>query len=94
MEAGESEYSGLLKTRKLLIFRHAKNALASGIAPNWNVSGTRLFVIFGLCFAKILYALKIARFPVATDIRSGLSLHPPSAKILSRGNPRAVYLYI
>jgi hypothetical protein len=47
-----------------------------------------------LCFAKILYALKIARFSVATDVPSGLSLHPPSAKILSRGNPRAVYLYI
>ena len=40
---GESEYSDVLKTRKLLIFRHARNALASGIAPNWNVSGTRLF---------------------------------------------------
>src|SRR6266480_4599141 len=38
---GESEYSGLLKTRKLLIFRDAQNALASEIAPNWNVSGTR-----------------------------------------------------
>ena len=49
-----------------------------------------------LCFAKILYALKIARFPVATDVPSGLSLHPSSAKILSRGelNPRAVYLSI
>jgi hypothetical protein len=47
-----------------------------------------------VCFAKILYALKIARIPVATDVPSGLSLHPPSAKILSRGNPRAVYLYI
>jgi len=47
-----------------------------------------------LCFAKILYALKIARFPVATDVPSGLSLHLPSAKILSRGEPRAVYLYI
>jgi len=48
----------------------------------------------GLCFAKILYVLKIARFPVAADAPSGLSLHPPSAKILSRRNRRAVYLYI
>jgi hypothetical protein len=40
---GESEHSGVLKTLKLLIFRHARYALASGIAPNWNVSGTRLF---------------------------------------------------
>jgi len=30
-----------LKTRKLLILRNAENALASGIVPNWNVSGTR-----------------------------------------------------
>ena len=51
-------------------------------------------IVIFLCFAKIVYALKIARFPVATDVPSGLSLHPPSAKILSRGNPRAVYLYI
>ena len=43
MEAGESEYSGLLKTRKLLIFRDAKNAEHGKIAPNWNVSGTRTF---------------------------------------------------
>jgi hypothetical protein len=34
VEAGESEYSDLLKTRKLLICGHAKNLLASGIAPN------------------------------------------------------------
>ncbi len=48
------------------------------------------------CLAKILYVLKIARFPVATDVPSGLSLHPPSAKILSRGNPPApcTYIYI
>jgi len=38
---GESEYSGLLKTRKLLIFPPAKNAQYHEIAPNWNVSGTR-----------------------------------------------------
>jgi hypothetical protein len=43
MEAGGSEYSGLLKTRNLLIFRDAKNAENVKIAPNWNVSGTRDF---------------------------------------------------
>ena len=41
MEAGESEYSGLLKTRKLLILRGAKNAEYAEIAANWNESGTR-----------------------------------------------------
>src|SRR5690242_20488504 len=44
---GESEYSGLLKTRKLLIFRDAKNAENGKIAPNWNVSGTRDFRLAG-----------------------------------------------
>ena len=43
VEAGESEYSAALKTRKLLIFRHAKNAEYRKIAANWNVSGTRDF---------------------------------------------------
>jgi len=43
VEAGESEYSGVLKTRKLLTFRDAKNAEPGEIAPNWNVSGTRDF---------------------------------------------------
>jgi hypothetical protein len=38
VEAGESKYSRVLKTRKLLIFRHAKNAEDSKIAANWNVS--------------------------------------------------------
>jgi hypothetical protein len=32
-----------LKTRKLLILREAKNAEHREIAPNWNVSGTRVF---------------------------------------------------
>jgi len=40
---GESEYSGLLKTRNLLKNPDAQNALVSEIAPNWNVSGTRVF---------------------------------------------------
>jgi hypothetical protein len=39
----ESEYSEILKTRNLLIFRDAKNAKNGKIAPNWNVSGTRDF---------------------------------------------------
>jgi hypothetical protein len=40
---GESEYSVVLKTRKLLIFREAKNAENGEITANWNVSGTRAF---------------------------------------------------
>jgi hypothetical protein len=42
---GESEYLGVLKTRKLLIFRNVKNAEDGKIAPNWNVSGTQDFFI-------------------------------------------------
>ena len=34
VEAEASEYSGVLKTRKLLIFRDAKNAENGKIAPN------------------------------------------------------------
>jgi len=51
-------------------------------------------VVRWLCFAKILCALKIARFPAATAVPFRLSLHPWSAKNLSRRNARAVYLYI
>ncbi len=40
---GESEYSRVLKTRKLLISRPAKNAQYYEIAGNWNVSGTWFF---------------------------------------------------
>jgi hypothetical protein len=43
VEAGESGYLEVLKTRNLLIFRDAKNAEHGKIAPNWNVSGTRGF---------------------------------------------------
>jgi hypothetical protein len=43
VEAGESEYSRVLKTCKLLISRPAKNAEYYKIAPNWNVSGTWFF---------------------------------------------------
>src|SRR6266404_1839954 len=39
---GESEYSRLLKTRKLLKNRDAQKSKNAGIAPNWNISGTRL----------------------------------------------------
>ncbi len=47
MEAGESEYSALLKTRNLLIFRDAQNAENGKIVLNWNVSGTRNFSFAG-----------------------------------------------
>jgi hypothetical protein len=43
VEAGESEYFRLLKTRNLLIFRNAQNARNGKFASNWNVSGTRFF---------------------------------------------------
>lgn len=43
VEAGESEYSAVFKTRNLLIFRVAQNAENCKITPNWNVSGTRNF---------------------------------------------------
>jgi len=38
---GESEYSAVLKTRKLLKNEQAQNSKNAEIAPNWNVSGTR-----------------------------------------------------
>jgi hypothetical protein len=41
VEAGESEYSGVLKTGNLLNFRDAQNERIGEIAPNWNVLGTR-----------------------------------------------------
>jgi hypothetical protein len=43
VEAGESEYSGVLKTRKLLKNGRAQKSENAEIAPNWNVSGTRDF---------------------------------------------------
>jgi len=43
VKPGESEYSAVLKIRKLLIFRDAKNAEHGKIALNWNVSGTQTF---------------------------------------------------
>jgi hypothetical protein len=40
VEAGESEYSGVLKTRKLLKYRAAQKSKNAEIALNWNVFGT------------------------------------------------------
>jgi hypothetical protein len=40
---GGSEYSAILKTGNLLIFRDAQNAENTKSAPNWNGSGTRDF---------------------------------------------------
>jgi hypothetical protein len=46
VEAGESEYSWPWKTRKLsYLKRVAQNAEHDKIAPNWNVTGTRVFPI-------------------------------------------------
>jgi hypothetical protein len=53
VEAGESEYSVRLKTRKLLIFRPAKNARYHEIASNWNVSGTQTFRLLANFVIKI-----------------------------------------
>jgi hypothetical protein len=41
VEAGESEYSGLLKIRKLQKNRPAQIAQYCKTGTNWNVSGTR-----------------------------------------------------
>lgn len=46
MEAGGVGILSVLKTRNLLIFLATKNAQCYKIAPNWNVSGTRLPAIF------------------------------------------------
>ena len=58
VEAGESEYSGALKTRNLLILGDAKNARIAEIAPNWNVSGTRVFAYQAkFRFAALLFVV-------------------------------------
>jgi len=44
VEAGELEYSGVLKMRNLLKNRQAQKSKSAEIAPNWNVSGTRVFL--------------------------------------------------
>jgi hypothetical protein len=45
LQAGEWEYSRVLKTRNLLKNRDARNSENSEIASSWNVSGTRAFVV-------------------------------------------------
>src|SRR6267154_4929825 len=40
-----------------------------------------------LCFAKILFALRMARFPAATAGPSRLSLHPRAPRIYPGGTP-------
>jgi hypothetical protein len=52
VEAGESEYSGLSKTRKLLKNRHAQKSKSAKIAPNWNVFGTRDFFTSLCCLPE------------------------------------------
>src|SRR6202022_3509695 len=47
-----------------------------------------------LCFAKILWALKIARFPVATAVPSRLSLHPRAPRISPEERLRSIPVYI
>ncbi|SRR6266851_818939 len=69
-EAGESEYSGSLKTRKLLIFRPAKNAEHGKIAPNWNASGTRLWIDAGRKPSRRAY-----RYPASKFRREPNTLH-------------------
>jgi hypothetical protein len=71
---GESEYSGLLKTRNLLISRDAKNAENGKIAPNWNVSGTRRISkaarISRLFFCTRRAAVTTCRSPALSQIFS------------------------
>src|SRR6266446_4440927 len=43
--------------------------------------------ILGVSFAKILFALKIARFPVATAVPSRLSLHPRAPRFSPEETP-------
>jgi hypothetical protein len=44
VEAGESEYSDLLKTGNLLILRVAKSARIAEIAPNWKYLERGIFI--------------------------------------------------
>src|SRR6266446_485121 len=44
-------------------------------------------ILLALCFAKILFALRVARFPAATTGPSRLSLHPRAPRISPRGTP-------
>jgi hypothetical protein len=71
------EYSGVLKTRKLLILRDAKNAEDGEIAPIWNVSGTRVFHL----------STPLANFPERKK-RSGAPGRTRICGILSRSRLR------
>jgi len=79
MEAGgESEYSAVLKTRNVLIFRDAQNVENGKIAPNWNVSGTRDFqpachISFPGNYVILLSDLAYC-LPTSRDGQSGINL--------------------
>jgi hypothetical protein len=83
VEAGQSEYSGVLKTRKLLIFRHAKNAEPDKIAPSWNVSGTRNLA------AQQFKVLEIARVRAGTGAAPAAGGSLPAASRLRPSGQRA-----
>ena len=96
---GESEYSGLLKTRNLLIFREAKNAENGKIAPNWNVSGTRTFQ-FSCQFCGVLLqrrktANREKRFEPPNPPRRSTSdfTCPGSAFFIGVNHPRALLVF-
>jgi len=78
VEAGESEYRAVLKTRNLLIFRDAQNVENGKIAPNWNVSGTRDFqpachISFSGNYVILLSDLAYC-LPTSRDGQSGINL--------------------
>ena len=58
------------------------------------VDQTSLHTVLELCFAKILCAPKIARFPAATAVPSSSSLHPRASRFSPGGTARAAYLSI
>jgi hypothetical protein len=71
---GESEYSAVLKTRNLLIFRDAQNAENGKMVLNWNLSGTRKFSFPG----------ELRTTYVADQNRSKTRLLPPECAISSK----------
>jgi hypothetical protein len=58
------------------------------------VDQTSLHTVLELCFAKILCAPKIARFPAATAVPFSSSLHPRAPRFSPGGTARAAYLSI